>query len=242
MAVRTEAHVQQRTHAVMDPALRTQRAQNPAAVATNNSPVVVHRTPHAPKVAGTLGQAYDDYQKQLERGVTINPKYQPQLAEISKMSKERVQQLDTIAQKANLPRELVAALWSREDAGMNRDIYLHNGQQLGKATTEVPKGIFFRKDQFVDAAVHALQQKRELANQLGLHRDSKDVAAMSAFAEAYNGFGYRNMRRPSAYVNAGTDTYQSGMYTSDGRFNPRQVDTRPGALPTILRLMQDMPR
>ena len=85
----------------------------------------------------------------------------------------------------------MAAIWYREDSQMRTSRYLHNGQPLGRTTTIVPRGIFFRKDQFVDAAVHALGQKNHLRNALGLSYESRDLAAMAAYTEAYNGFGYR---------------------------------------------------
>src|SRR5205085_3470830 len=116
-------------------------------------------------------------------------------------------------------------------------VYLHNGEPLGRPTTLVPKGIYFGKDQFVEAAVHALNQKRDTADKLGLHYGSKDVAAMAAYAERYNGFGYRAKGRDSAYVSAGTDLYHGGMYVRDGVYDSSAVDHRPGVLPIIQAMM-----
>lgn len=142
--------------------------------------------------------------------------------------------VDEIAQKADVPPELVAGIWYREDDEMRTDRYLHNGEKLGRTTQLVPKGIFFGEDQFVDAAVHALGQKRATADALGLHYGSKDPAAMAAFAERYNGMGYRSKGRPSAYVTGGTEHYRGGMYVADHVYDPNAFDQRLGVLPILL--------
>ena len=59
------------------------------------------------------------------------------------------------------------------------------------------------------------------------------LAAMAAFSERYNGFGYRASGYASPYVTAGTNLYHRGLYVADGAFDRRAVDQRLGTLPLM---------
>ena len=190
---------------------------------------------------GTLGTAYNDFLSKIRAGVTIDSKYSGEIDRVMGTIGSRMSYIDEIAKKADLPRELVAAIWYRENSAMATDVYLHNGQKLGKTTTLVPTGVFFRKDQFVEAAVDALKRKAGNAKALGLHYGSKDFAAMAAYTEAYNGFGYRNKGRASAYVLAGTQYYKGGMYVADGTYNSSKWDSRPGTLALMTEMAKRFP-
>lgn len=200
-------------------------------------PVRQPRNPGRGVPRGTTQVAYRDYQQNDQRLRQEDPRYRGELDRIQRLYRERQPLIDQIARRANLPPQLVAGLWYRENAQMRTDIHLHNGQQLGRPTTIVPRGIYFGRDQFVDAAVHALQQKAGTARELGLNYHSTDRAAMAAFAERYNGFGYRNRGVRSAYVTAGTGLYNGGMYVRDGVFNPNAWDRRPGVASIVNRLL-----
>lgn len=132
-----------------------------------------------------------------------------------------------IARRTGIPSELIAAIHYRE-SGCNFSTYLHNGDPLGKPTTHVPEGIYF--DNFVDAAVDALWGKVYLRERYELTSDSNDMAAMMAFAEAYNGLGYYNYHDDtlSPYVYSGTNVYKKGKYVSDGKYSPETIDAQPG--------------
>jgi lysozyme family protein len=166
-----------------------------------------------------------------------------QLRHVIALGGERMALLDSISLRTDLPRELIAAIWFRESASMRTDIYLDNGQSLGATTTIAPVGKYFGKDEFVDAAVDALQPFQGIQAALDLHTSSKDLAAMCVFAESYNGLGYTQKHgTPSPYVWAGTSRYHSGLYTSDGNFDSTKVDARPGALPVIVSMLDAHPR
>ena len=113
---------------------------------------------------------------------------------------------------------------------------MHNGDPLGKPTTHVPVGKNF--DNFTDAAVDALSEKKSLRDKYKLTSDSNDMAAMMAFAESYNGLGYYNKDRVSPYVYSGTDVYKSGKYVSDGNYSATAVDGQPGVYILINSLKQ----
>ena len=200
-----------------------------------------------PKASGNIATAYEDYQKYLANGLggvqkdTSLKSYNNEEAAALNLIKAKMDKIDEISQKANLPRELVAGIWYRE-MSLRDGRYLHNGDPLGSPTTHVPVGIYFGTHQFVEAAVHALNMKRGLADQMGLNASSKDYAAMCAYCEAYNGFGYRNHGTASAYVAAGTDKYTGGMYVSDGKFSSTTKDTRVGVLRIFMMMAENFPR
>lgn len=196
------------------------------------------RTTLGKKGAATVDAAYKSYREQLAAG-----KGQPNAANSAALDRQlaqtvtvdgrtmtRGQLVDEIAKKANMPPRLVAALWKREDDAMRTDRYFHNGEKLGRTTQNVPKGIYFGKDQFIEASVHALGQKRAIADKVGLSYGSTDRAAMAAFAEGYNGFGYRQRGVSNPYVGAGTDLYSGGKYVRDGVYDPNARDKQPGVL------------
>jgi lysozyme family protein len=222
-----------------------QKALSPTATAATTTPVATDKPAptNAKPGAGaepTLGSVNpkgrlgEIYRSNTERARNAEPtsKYASQVNKAVETMGKKEAVIDEIARKANLPPSLVGALWHRE-ASFKEGVYMHNGDPLGKPTTHVPKGINFGKDQFVDAAVHALNRFKSTSKGLGLSYDSKDVGAMATFAEHYNGLGYRNKDRVSPYVFAGTDQYKGGMYVADGVYSAKTFDQRPGVVAII---------
>lgn len=136
-----------------------------------------------------------------------------------------------VAERTNMPPELIAALHWRESSG-RFDTYLHQGDPLGRPAVHAPRNIpvFHRWE---DAAVHALSLHRSAARELGLSSRSSDPSAMAAYAETYNGLGYHYRGRPSPYVYAGTDQYTRGKYVADGVYSATAVDAQVGVLALI---------
>ncbi len=115
----------------------------------------------------------------------------------------------------------------RESSRLTTDVYLHNGQPLGKRTTIVPKGIYFRKDQFVEAAVDALRSKK-LAKVI-------TPVQFLPIAERFNGLGYRNKVGDkgkieySPYVWAGTNHHdETSKYVADGKYDKHAKERQLG--------------
>jgi lysozyme family protein len=171
----------------------------------------------------------DKYKHSRDLALEINQinevKFGKQLQNFAKIYEKNREVYERISQKTGIPPQLIAALHYRESSG-NFNTYLHNGQKLGQVTTIVPKGIYF--DNFEDAAVHALLQKKGLRDAYGLKAQSNDLVAMLTFAEAYNGWGYYNRDRVSPYVYSGTNVYKKGKYVADGKFDPETIDKQPG--------------
>jgi lysozyme family protein len=201
-------------------------ASTPSKPSTPPSTPTTPPSTERPHPTGQLGKVYaDNSQKAAE--AKIDPRYASELKAIANMSPAKRAQIDEIARKADLPPALVAGIWYRE-ASLQSGVYLHNGDPLGTPTTHVPKGVFFRKDQFVEAAVDALKEKASTQKALNLHYNSTDLGAMATYSEAYNGYGYRNHGGTSPYAFAGTNQYQGGLYVKDGQYSPTTFDRRPG--------------
>ncbi len=140
-----------------------------------------------------------------------------------------------IQAETGVPWMLVAAIHTRESSN-KFNTYLHNGELLGKPTTLVPKGIFFEKGQWKEAAVDAIQRIKSSNNEFSSLNPNSSLGEMALFAESYNGLGYRNRDLPSPYVYSGTDRYTKGKYVADGVFDGSVVDQQLGVMPIILAL------
>lgn len=138
---------------------------------------------------------------------------------------------EAVAKQTGVPAPLIAALHWRESSG-NFKTYLHQGDPLGKPATHVPRDIpVFHH--WEDAAVHALNMKKRIRDDLSMTDTTTDMAAMATYAEYYNGLGYHNRGKPSPYVYAGTDQYQSGKYVRDGVYDPNHRDRQLGVVTMI---------
>ena len=149
----------------------------------------------------------------------------------------------TVATATNMPAELIAALHWRESSG-NFNTYLHQGDPLGRPAVHVPTNIpiFY---EWEDAAIHAINMKDSLQDQLEITQETRNPNAIATYAEAYNGLGYHNRNQSSPYVFAGTDQYSSGKYVGDGVFRQNVVDQQLGVMPMVgalggLQTQQDM--
>jgi len=156
-----------------------------------------------------------------------------ELEHFKKVWIENRQRYENVAEIVNIPASLIAAIHYRESSN-NFKTYLHNGDPLGKRTVHEPKGIFFAK--WEKAAVHAIRQKDSIRKDLGLTRHSTSMAAIAAFAERYNGLGYKGRGIFSPYVFSGTNLYKGGLFVADHKFNSKIKDRRPGILALMTKI------
>jgi len=150
---------------------------------------------------------------------------------------------ENVSRKTNMPAKLIAALHWRESTG-NFNTYLHQGDPLGRPPVNWPTNIPTFHN-WEDAAVHALNQKKSLQNQLEMSADTTNAASIATYAEGYNGLGYHYRNTPSPYVYSGSNQYSSGKYVSDGQFSSSTVDRQMGVIPMVgalqgLNTTQDM--
>lgn len=184
------------------------------------------------------------YRKPFQKHQAQVPKAKLALSNSQKAELTRFQNLyaknkaryEAVSAKTGVPPELIAAIHYRESS-MNFGTYLHQGDPLGRKAVHVPRNIpIFHK--WEDAAVHALNMKKGLRDQLGMTSETTDEVAMASYAEAYNGLGYYNKGLTSAYVYAGTDQYKGGMYVADGKFSRSARDRRLGTV-ALIKGIQD---
>ncbi|HLG26015.1 MAG TPA: M15 family metallopeptidase, partial [Candidatus Gracilibacteria bacterium] len=205
------------------PAATQQVAHREAAPVTPGQPAhhVMSRSDAFRQLATTIA---GDHRANAEK-MELDPGRKQMLDRFLRIFNQNKARYEKVGKATDMPPELIAAIHNRE-GGMRFDTYLHNGQKLGKPTTFVPKGIFFREDQWEEAAIHALTSAKQIKNTLGIHYDTTDMGKLLAFAESYNGFGYRPRENtPSPYIYAGTnmDT-KKGRYVADGRFSATSED------------------
>ena len=141
-----------------------------------------------------------------------------------------------------MPKALIAAIHYRENTNDyikgKFKIYLHNGQQLGKKTTITPIGKNFKRNQFVKAAIDAIHDKNKFRKKYKLTKKSKDMAAMLAFAEKFNGTGYTDYHKGNnPYLYSGTNIYKKGKYDYDGHYNSNLVDRQVGVFALINKIL-----
>jgi lysozyme family protein len=143
---------------------------------------------------------------------------------------------EAVAEKTDMPPELIAALHWRESTG-NFGTYLHQGDPLGKPARNIPNNIPVFHD-WESAAIHAINLKKGIQQRFGITKATgqSDPAALSTYAEYYNGKGYFNKSRPSPYVFSGTSSYQSGKYVADGKYDPNAVDRQLGVYSMLSNL------
>ena len=143
--------------------------------------------------------------------------------------------LRVVSEQTNLPPELIAALHFRESSG-NFGTYAP-GDPLGRPPRNHPTDIPTFHE-WEPSAEHALNDsyKKRIQDDLGITRDTTDLAAMAAYAEYYNGLGYHYAGRDNPYVYAGTDAYTGGKYVADGRYSSRVYDEQPGVLAMVQTL------
>jgi len=195
---------------------------------------VVDAPPKAPVPApkGLLGQR-DHHAANLKKLRVFHVCATDTRAAFVKRARDNWARYEAVAERVNMPPELIAAIHERESGGLF-DRYLHNGDKLGSPTVHVPKGKMFAE--WEPAAVDAMSMFAAPAAQLGLTADSDDIASMMALAEVYNGLGYRNRGMLSPYLYSGTDLYAGGKFVADGKFDPNAQDKQLGVAEMVLAL------
>ncbi len=176
---------------------------------------------------------YEKLKKELEDAKpNMDKSKQANADEFKKHYEANHERYEAVAHETGIPAPLIGAINWRESSG-HFNTYLHNGDPLGKPTVNVPKGKFFKKDEWDKAAADALKPFKKCAQEMGMTETTTDRAKMAAFAEHYNGTGYLNHGLGSAYANSGNTLYTTGFYPSDGKWNFDAVDPRPGVVPLV---------
>ncbi|HNN96669.1 MAG TPA: peptidoglycan-binding protein [Pseudomonadota bacterium] len=142
---------------------------------------------------------------------------------------------EKVSETSGIPPKLVAALHWRESTG-DFGTYLHQGDPLGKKAVHEPADIPIFKT-WEPAAEHALGMKNSTQKAYKIDAHTTDEAALTSYAERYNGLGYHNYHaQASPYVFAGTDQYKKGKYVGDGDWDGNYKDTQLGVLSMMRRI------
>jgi lysozyme family protein len=181
---------------------------------------------------------YEENKKKIDKAKeNLTDQQKADLAKFQQNYADHQAQYQSVADQTGIPPELVAALHYRESSS-NFNTYLAQGDPLGAPPVHVPNdGPTFQKGEWDKAAANILNSKGKKAcqNALGITKDTKDRAALAAYAEGYNGTGYTdyhpNVNTP--YVYSGTDQYSTGKYGSDGHFDANLTDQQLGTLPLV---------
>lgn len=205
----------------------TDIAGAPPEVDVANAPkaVPVATPSHTP--TGTLKGVYQKNERvTATMKLTLTNSQKNELAVFRANWEKHHDRYESVAAKTGVPAKLIAAIHYREGS-MRWDTYLHQGDPLGKKAIHHPSNIpiFYKWE---DAAVHALNQKKGIRDSMGMDETTEDAEAIATYAEAYNGLGYYNKGRTSAYVYSGTDAYKGGRYVADGVYDSRSWDRRVG--------------
>lgn len=136
-----------------------------------------------------------------------------------------------IAHDTGLPWAMIAVIHERE-SGQDWTTSLAQGDPWNKVSTHVPKGRGPFKS-FEEAAIDALTHD-------GLNKiNDWRLEKVFYHLESYNGWGYFSRGVPSPYVWAGSNQYQRGKFTADGKYSAATVDKQLGCA-TMLKAMMGL--
>lgn len=149
-------------------------------------------------------------------------------------ARDRYQQIE---KATGVPWHFIGCLHFME-ASLRFEACLHNGQPWNKKTTIVPKGRG-PWSSFEEAAIDALKYDKLAGKPEGYWT----LARMLAFAESYNGTGYRNKGILSPYVFAYTNlSNEMGKYIADHVYSETAPHNRPSVGAILLMLKRiEMP-
>jgi lysozyme family protein len=190
---------------------------------------------YGPKASPTYTEdVYDKHAAALEDTQLNLSGHGQSIDRLDAVWEQHREKYEDVAGQTDLPAELIAALHYRESS-FNFNTYLHQGDPLGEPAVHWPRNIpVFHS--WSPAAIHALGLKKGVQEDVGLTKESDDLAAMATYAEYYNGLGYHNRGIESPYVYGGTDQYSSGHYVADGKFDPDAKDRRLGVIAIVRHL------
>ena len=147
-------------------------------------------------------------------------------------SRERYERVE---KRTGVPWYFVGAVHGLE-ASFNFRAHLHNGDfPLTQRTRQVPPGrprAWLPPSDWESSAVDALR----LMGFAG--EDDWSLPRLLHRIEAFNGFGYRRMARPTPYLWSFSNHYERGKYVADGKFDPRARSKQCGAA-VMFKLLEE---
>ena len=198
----------------------------------NNIKLGVESVPKSEVKSNTLS-SYTSYSDKL------SDSFKSQVASFLKIWASSKKRYGFVSLETNVPACLIASIHYRE-SNCDFKTYLHQGDPLGKPAVNEPNDIPVFNE-WEPAAIHALLMKASVRDFHRITFRTTDLNPLCAFAERYNGHGYKNRGLPSPYVLSGTEGYVKGKFVKDGVFDPNVVDKQIGVLP-LMRAVLDFER
>jgi lysozyme family protein len=160
-----------------------------------------------------------------------NAKVTRNFAPISRRLVAAKSRYQAVATRTGVPWPVIAVIHERESS-QDWSRSLAQGDPWNRVSVHVPagRGPF---SSWEEAAIDALVNCSPHAAR---NRDWS-IGGTLAKLEEYNGLGYAARGRPSPYVWAGTNQYQSGKYVRDGVYDPAAVDKQPGCAGLLMAMM-----
>ena len=135
-----------------------------------------------------------------------------------------------VSNRVKIPWFVIACIHYRE-SNQNFTRHLHNGDPLTARTIHVPEGRPIEGTPpftWVESAVDALGTR--------VRPKTWEIPFCLEFIERYNGTAYEKHGIYSPYLWSATNHYHSGLFISDGSFDPGKLDARPGAAAILKQL------
>ncbi|WP_099068856.1 peptidoglycan DD-metalloendopeptidase family protein [Nostoc linckia] len=183
---------------------------------------------------GRTKAAQTDYYSQIWTTMSIRSDRLGIVKEAAQHAIANQARYQTISAKTGVPWYVIAAIHYRE-CSYNFNQNIANGDSLQRKTVRVPAGRIpgvAPPYTFEQAAIDALTSDNRFK---GVNWGN--IPDLCWFLESYNGLGYLFKGRPSPYLLAGSQHYDSGMYVSDGRYSSGTKDGRTGTLPIIWSIL-----
>jgi uncharacterized protein (TIGR02594 family) len=174
----------------------------------------------------------------LWNAASINADRLQAVKELSVTLRGNKAKYDAVSVQTGVPWFVIGLIHSLESS-FSFAKHLHNGNPLGKQTTDEPAGRPLKPpfDDWVHSAVDALMMK-------GLQKIGPNAWTIERIAfelERYNGMGYRinKLNVLSPYLWSYTNQYTKGKYVRDHVFDPSFVSGQAGALAILKQLIAD---
>ncbi|MCC5644799.1 peptidoglycan DD-metalloendopeptidase family protein [Nostoc sp. CHAB 5824] len=183
---------------------------------------------------GRSKSAQADYYNRVWSTMSIRPDRLGLVKEAAQTAIANQSRYQNISAKTGVPWYVIAAIHYRE-CSYNFNQNIANGDSLQRKTVRVPAGRIpgvAPPYTFEQAAIDALTSDNRFK---GVNWGS--IPDLCWFLEQYNGLGYLFKGRPSPYLLAGSQHYDSGMYVADGKYSTGTTDKRTGTLPIIWSIL-----
>lgn len=176
--------------------------------------------------------------KNIMKSTEIEKKFSGWIEGAADNIKANQARYERVAQATGVPWELIGAIHYRESS-FDFGAALHNGDKIigtGRKTYRVPANRW-PFNTWEESAIDALRMKWGLGF-TSINWSDDHLRRVAAYAEKYNGYGYRNRGDASPYVWSGTPLYKWGRFVADHVYDKNSVDTRPWVMPIIMTLLK----